>query len=100
MGGALVQSMKCVTRVYGVKPARPGSKRLRIEPQLELLVKAEGNFVTPVGEMKLKWAEDGGLEEEISSGVEAEVVFRGSVYIFQFVGGRPLTFVKAKFSSV
>jgi alpha-L-rhamnosidase len=82
-----------VTQVYGVRPGRAGSKRLRIEPQVELLPKAEGKFITPLGEIKLKW-EDGNLEVEISSDVEAEVIFRGSVYIVQFVGGKPVTFVK------
>jgi hypothetical protein len=84
-----------VTQVFGVKPASYGSKRLRIEPQVELLKKAEGKFITPVGEIKLKWEENGKLEVEISSDAEAEVVFCGSVYFVQFVGGRPLKFVKA-----
>ncbi|KAJ5319513.1 uncharacterized protein N7506_012217 [Penicillium brevicompactum] len=80
-----------VTQIYGVKSARPG-QRLRIEPRVELLSKAEGTFVTSVGTVRLKWAEE--LEVEVNSDVEAEIVFGGSVYTVQFVGGQPLTFTK------
>jgi hypothetical protein len=47
-----------VTQVHGVRPVIVGSQRLRIEPQVELLYKTEGKFVTPLGEVKLKWEED------------------------------------------
>jgi hypothetical protein len=55
---------------------------------MDLLATGEGTFVTPAGKIKLKWTEDGNLEVESSTDVEAEVVFRGSVYIVRFLLGR------------
>jgi hypothetical protein len=89
-----------VTQLYGVKPARPGFRRLRIEPQMDLLATGEGTFVTPAGKIKLNWTEYGNLEVEISRDVEAEVLFRGSVYIVRFVAGKKVNFLKETESMV
>jgi hypothetical protein len=89
-----------VTQLYGIRPARPGFKHLRIEPQMDLLPTAEGTFVTPIAKIKLKWTEDGNLEVQLSTDVEAEVVFGGSVYIVQFVAGRKVSFLKETESMV
>ncbi|KAJ5655831.1 hypothetical protein N7507_007781 [Penicillium longicatenatum] len=89
-----------VTHLYGIRPARPGFKHLRIEPQMDLLPTAEGTFVTPIAKIKLKWTEDGNLEVQLSTDVEAEVVFGGSVYIVQFVAGRTVSFLKETESMV
>ncbi|CAG8045264.1 unnamed protein product [Penicillium olsonii] len=78
-----------VTQIYGVKPVRPG-QRLRIEPRVELLARAEGTFATSVGHVRVRWEQD--LEVEVSEDVEAEIVFRGSVYPVHFTGGKALTF--------
>ncbi|KAJ5533210.1 hypothetical protein N7494_009762 [Penicillium frequentans] len=89
-----------VTQLYGIKPATPGFKRLRIEPQMDLLTTGEGTFVTPIAKIKLKWTEDGNLEIELSTDTEAEVVFGGSVYIVRFVAGKTVSFLKETESMV
>ncbi|KAJ6086118.1 hypothetical protein N7486_010399 [Penicillium sp. IBT 16267x] len=81
-------------------PARPGFKRLRIEPRMDLLTTEECTFVTPTAKIKLKWTEDGNLEVELSTDIEAEVVFGGSVYIVQFVAGKTVSFLKETESMV
>ncbi|KAJ5929233.1 hypothetical protein N7454_007081 [Penicillium verhagenii] len=89
-----------VTQVYGIKPANPGFKRLRIEPQMDLLATGEGTFVTPAGKIRLKWTEDGSLEVEVSTDVEAEVMFGGSLYVVRFAAGKTVSFLKETESMV
>ncbi|KAJ5653665.1 hypothetical protein N7490_000668 [Penicillium lividum] len=89
-----------ITKLYGVEPAMPGFKRLRIEPRMDLLTTGEGTFVTPAGKIELKWADDGNLEVKLSTNIEAEVVFGGSVYIVSFVAGKTVNFLKETESMV
>jgi hypothetical protein len=67
---------------------------------MDLLATGEGTFVTPAGKIKLNWTEYGNLEVEISRDVEAEVLFRGSVYIVRFVAGKKVNFLKETESMV
>ena len=81
-----------VTQVFGVTPAQPGFKRLRIAPRTELLEKARGSFFTPAGKVKLTWTRGGCLEVETTEDLEADVFFGGRVSVHQLKCGKAVTF--------
>lgn len=66
-----------VTQVFGISPALPGFKKIRIAPKMELLESARGTFFTPVGDVSLSWTKDGGLEVKATAEVEAEIILDG-----------------------
>ncbi|KAF3397994.1 hypothetical protein F1880_006433 [Penicillium rolfsii] len=66
-----------VTQVFGVSPALPGFKRIRIAPRLELLESACGTFFTPAGDVSVSWTNQGELEVKATADVEVEIVLDG-----------------------
>lgn len=66
-----------VTQVFGISPALPGFKKIRIAPQMELLESARGTFFTPVGDVSVSWTKNGTLEVKATADVEVELVLDG-----------------------
>lgn len=62
-----------VTQIFGIYPAQPGFKRVRIAPRTELLESASGTFSTPIGRITVTWSKEY-LEVEASADIEAEIV--------------------------
>ncbi|KAJ5682957.1 hypothetical protein N7462_006122 [Penicillium macrosclerotiorum] len=83
-----------VAQVFGLSPAQPGFKRLRIAPRMELLEHARGTFFTPVGDVTVAWTKEGDLEVEPAVEIEAEIVLEGVHLIQQLQGGKPNVFKK------
>ncbi|KAJ5146739.1 hypothetical protein N7526_000091 [Penicillium atrosanguineum] len=83
-----------VTQLFGVSPARPGFKRVRIAPKIRLLESARGTFFTPVADITVGWTADGNLEVEATADVEAEIVIDGSPSVRQLEGGKSFVFIK------
>ncbi|CAG8158280.1 unnamed protein product [Penicillium salamii] len=79
-----------INEIVGIYGVRPQGQRLRIAPRVDLLSQAEGTFATSGGCVRLKWAED--LEVEASADLEAEIVFRGSVYEVLLKEGKAVIF--------
>jgi hypothetical protein len=82
-----------VTQVFGVSPAQPGFKRVRIAPRMELFETARGKFVTPAGDVSVAWNKEA-LEVEVSADLEAEVVIGESVSVQRFENGRQVVFAR------
>ncbi|KAJ5100028.1 hypothetical protein N7532_007029 [Penicillium argentinense] len=82
-----------VTQIFGISPAQPGFKRVRIAPQMELLETAQGAFITPAGKVSVAWTKDD-LEVETSADMEAEVVLSGSVSVHRFESGKSVFFTR------
>jgi hypothetical protein len=81
-----------VTQVFGISPALPGFKKIRIAPQMELLECASGTFFTPAGNVSVSWTKDGGLEVKATADVEVEVVLDGGSLVQQLEKGKATTF--------
>ncbi|KAJ5378500.1 hypothetical protein N7509_011619 [Penicillium cosmopolitanum] len=82
-----------VTQVFGVSPAQPGFKRVRIAPRMELLDSARGKFVTPSGDVSVAWTKET-LEVKASADLEAEVVIGESVSVQHFESGKQVVFAR------
>jgi hypothetical protein len=67
--------------VLGVRPAAPGFRRVRIEPHLGSLTRAEGRVPHPRGAISVTWAKTdaGGLRGEVTlpAGLEGVAVWNG-----------------------
>lgn len=84
-----------VTQIFGVSPAQPGFRRVRIAPRMELLESARGTFVTPAADVTVAWTK-GGLEIETTADMEAEVVLEGSeaALVQHFDSGKSVIFAR------
>jgi hypothetical protein len=82
-----------VTQVFGVSPAQPGFKRVRIAPRMELLETARGKFVTPFGDVSMAWTKET-LEVKVSADLEAEVFIGESVSVQHFESGKQVVFAR------
>ncbi|CEO59503.1 hypothetical protein PMG11_04177 [Penicillium brasilianum] len=81
-----------VTQVFGISPALPGFKKIRIAPQMGLLETARGTFFTPVGDVSVSWTRDGNLEVKATADVEVEVVLDGVSSVQQLEKGKAIAF--------
>lgn len=82
-----------VTQVFGVSPAQPGFKRVRIAPRMELLETARGRFVTPAGDVSVAWDKEA-LVVKITADLEAEVVIDELVSVHHFESGKQVVFAR------
>lgn len=76
-----------VTQVFGISPAQPGFKRVRIAPRMELLESASGTFATPARNITMTWNKDY-LEVEASADLEVEIILNESSSVCRFEKGR------------
>ena len=76
-----------VTQVFGVSPALPGFKRIRVAPRTDLLEKASGSLFTPAGTISVSWSKDSGVEIQATEDVEVEIVLSGGTSVRQLKGG-------------
>ena len=64
--------------ILGIKPAEPGFKRIRVEPQFgEQLSHAKGGYATPQGEVYVDWRVEGSklaLEMRIPKNTVADII--------------------------
>jgi hypothetical protein len=81
-----------VTQVFGISPALPGFKKIRIAPQMGLLETARGTFSTPVGDVSVSWTRDGIFEVKVTADVEVEVVLDGVSSVHQLEKGKAIAF--------
>jgi hypothetical protein len=81
-----------VTQVFGISPALPGFKKIRIAPRMELLESASGRFFTPAGDVSVSWTKEDGLEVKATADVKVEVVFDGVSLVQQLEKGKAVAF--------
>jgi hypothetical protein len=91
-GWSAVPVHEIVTQVFGVSPALPGFKKIRIAPQMALLESARGKFFTSAGDISVSWTKDGGLELKATADVEVELVLDGVSSVHQLESGKMVAF--------
>lgn len=80
-----------VVQLFGLSPAEPGYKSLRLEPSLlHLPHGAEGTFVTAGGHVKISWTTDESFIVETTYGCNVEFVYNGTYQIHALQKGVPL----------
>lgn len=87
-----------VTQVFGVSPALPGFKKIRIAPRMELLENASGTFFTSAGNISVSWTKEGGLEVKATADLEVEVVLDGVSLVQQLEKGKAVAFSRKEVS--
>jgi alpha-L-rhamnosidase len=78
-------------RLFGLSPAEPGYKSLRLEPSLSLLPPgAEGTFVTGGGHVKISWTAEQSFIVETTYDCNVDFVHNGSYQIHALQKDVPL----------
>ena len=78
-------------QLFGLSPAEPGYRALRLEPSLLLLPRgAEGTFVTAGGHIKISWTTDESFIAEATYGCSIEFVYQSSNQVYALQKDVPL----------
>jgi alpha-L-rhamnosidase len=66
----------CLVHIFGLTPAAPGYRRLRIKPFRSLLSSTKGSFATALGNLSIEWSVGKGILLSSIADIGVEVVVR------------------------
>ncbi|OCL07390.1 carbohydrate-binding module family 67 protein [Glonium stellatum] len=81
-----------VAHIFGLTPATPSYKYLRIDPLRSLLSSAKGSFATTLGNLSIEWSKDKGILLSSTTDMGVEVVVHGSTQHCRLIGGQVYSF--------